>query len=92
MLSGRSNTFSSFMTCFISESEPCGGSRSCLDCMKKDEETQNDFQQFGVGYDEFEREAKELADALEQYKLIHRRRYISFEEMLAILHSLGYKR
>jgi len=37
-------------------------------------------------------EAAEIADALDRYKLIHRRRFISFEEMIEILRSLGYRR
>jgi len=35
-------------------------------------------------------EATELANALAQYKLIHRRHVVSFEEMLGVLRSLGY--
>ena len=34
----------------------------------------------------------ELAQAIDQYKLRHRRRFITFEEMLAVVKSLGYSR
>ena len=34
----------------------------------------------------------ELAQAIDQYKLRHRRRFITFEEMLAVVKSLGYHR
>ena len=78
------------MTCMICE--PCGGSRSNLDWARDDEKTSNDFRHYNAGGDRFAQEAEELCAALEQYKLIHRRRYISFEEMLALMHSLGYKR
>ena len=37
-------------------------------------------------------EAAELARAIDTYKLSHRRRFINFEEMLAIVKSLGYRR
>ena len=35
-------------------------------------------------------EIDELAKAVDQYKLIHRRRFITFEEMLGVVKSLGY--
>lgn len=78
------------MTCVITE--PQGGCRSSLDWASNDEKTSNDFQQFNCAEENFAHEALELADALEKYKLIHRRRYISFEEILCILHTLGYRR
>ena len=34
-------------------------------------------------------EAKELAMAIDQYKLVHRRRFITYEEMLNVIQSLG---
>jgi hypothetical protein len=35
-------------------------------------------------------EAQELAQAIDAYKLQHRRRFITFEEMLHIITGLGY--
>lgn len=35
-------------------------------------------------------EAGELARAIDAYKLVHRRRFITYEEMLAVIRSLGY--
>ena len=35
-------------------------------------------------------EARELALAIDGYKLAHRRRYITFEEMLVVVKQLGY--
>ena len=78
------------MTCMITE--PGGGSRSSLDWARPDEQTTNDFSAFSCPEGGYAQEALELADALEKYKLIHRRRYISFEEILCILHTLGYRR
>jgi len=35
-------------------------------------------------------DAQELANAIDGYKLHHRRRFITYEEMLAVVKSLGY--
>jgi hypothetical protein len=48
--------------------------------------------QFVNSHDELSPEAAELARAIDTYKLSHRRRFINFEEMLAIVKSLGYER
>jgi hypothetical protein len=48
--------------------------------------------QFVNSHEELSPEAAELARAIDTYKLSHRRRFINFEEMLAIVKSLGYKR
>lgn len=48
--------------------------------------------QFANSYDELSPDAAELARAIDGYKVQHRRRFITFEEMLAVMKSLGYKR
>ena len=48
--------------------------------------------QFGNSHDGLSPDAAELAQAIDQYKLRHRRRFITFEEMLAVVKSLGYQR
>jgi hypothetical protein len=48
--------------------------------------------QFGNSHEGLSPEAAELAQAIDQYKLHHRRRFITFEEMLAVVKSLGYHR
>jgi hypothetical protein len=48
--------------------------------------------QFANTYDELSPEAGELARAIDGYKVQHRRRFVTFEEMLAVIKSLGYKR
>jgi hypothetical protein len=48
--------------------------------------------QFANSYDDLSPEAAELARAIDGYKLQHRRRFITFEEMLAVIKSLGYSR
>jgi hypothetical protein len=46
--------------------------------------------QFCNSHAELSPGAKELADAIDQYKLTHRRRFITYEEILHVVESLGY--
>jgi len=46
--------------------------------------------QFTNSHDELSPGARELAIAIDQYKLHHRRRFITYEEMLSVMKSLGY--
>jgi hypothetical protein len=48
--------------------------------------------QFANSYNDLSPEAAELAQAIDGYKVRHRRRFITFEEMLDIVKSLGYDR
>ena len=48
--------------------------------------------QFANSYDELSPDAAELARAIDGYKLQHRRRFVTFEEMLGVIKSLGYQR
>lgn len=46
--------------------------------------------QFTNSHDGLSPPARELATAIDEYKLRHRRRFITYEEMLAVMQSLGY--
>ena len=48
--------------------------------------------QFANSHDDLSPEAAELAQTIDDYKVRHRRRFITFEEMLAVMKSLGYSR
>jgi hypothetical protein len=48
--------------------------------------------QFANSHDELSPDAAELARAIDGYKLMHRRRFIDFEEMLGVIKSLGYRK
>ncbi len=48
--------------------------------------------QFADSHDGLSPDAQELARAIDSYKLIHRRRFITYEEMLGVVRSLGYHR
>lgn len=46
--------------------------------------------QFTNSHQELSGEARDLATAIDAYKLAHRRRFITYEEMLSVVKSLGY--
>lgn len=48
--------------------------------------------QFANSYEELTADARELAVAIDQYKLRHRRRFITFEEMLGVIKAIGYQK
>ncbi len=48
--------------------------------------------QFANSHEGLSPDAAELAQAIDHYKIRHRRRFITFEEMLAVITSLGYRR
>ncbi|MDG2468865.1 MAG: hypothetical protein P8M80_06275 [Pirellulaceae bacterium] len=48
--------------------------------------------QFASTYDDLSVSAKELGEAVDQYKLLNRRRYVNYEELLVVIESLGYSR
>lgn len=48
--------------------------------------------QFSDSREELSPEAAQLAQAIDDYKLRHRRRFINFEEMLHVIKSLGYSK
>ncbi len=47
--------------------------------------------QFANTHSELSAEARRLGQAIDQYKLVHRRRFITYEEMLSVIKSLGYQ-
>lgn len=57
-----------------------------------DDSSVRERRQFVNSHDELSPDAAELASAIDGYKLQHRRRFITFEEMLAVIKSLGYER
>lgn len=46
--------------------------------------------QFVDSHVELSPAARELAEAIDGYKLRHRRRFVSHEELLSVIKSLGY--
>ncbi|MCA9100418.1 MAG: hypothetical protein R3C10_19835 [Pirellulales bacterium] len=48
--------------------------------------------QFASTHDELTPAGREFAEAVDHYKLQHRRRYITHDEMLEVLRTLGYHR
>jgi hypothetical protein len=48
--------------------------------------------QFGNSYEQLSPAARELAEAIDRYKLHHRRRFVTCEELLEIIGQLGYRK
>ena len=46
--------------------------------------------QFSTDHSSADPEVAELATAIDQYKLTHRRRFITFEELHQVIKGLGY--
>jgi hypothetical protein len=46
--------------------------------------------QFVNSYDQLSLPGQELARAIDEYKVRHRRRFITYDEVLAVVQSLGY--
>lgn len=46
--------------------------------------------QFTNSHDGLSPDARELAQAIDAYKVRHRRRFITYEEMLDVVRALGY--
>ena len=46
--------------------------------------------QFTNSHDDLSPHARELAQSIDEYKIRHRRRFITYEEMLSVVESLGY--
>lgn len=46
--------------------------------------------QFTNSHEDLSPAARELAFAIDEYKLLHRRRFITYEEMLNVVTGLGY--
>lgn len=48
--------------------------------------------QFTNSHDELSPKARELAEAIDEYKVRHRRRFITYEEVLHVVEGLGYSK
>lgn len=48
--------------------------------------------QFSNSHEALSPNARELAIAIDEYKVRHRRRFITYEEMMAVIETLGYSK
>jgi hypothetical protein len=48
--------------------------------------------QFGSSHRDLSKEGRELALAIDRYKLEYHRRYLTCDELLSVISSLGYRR
>ncbi len=60
--------------------------------LHSDDEPLFERRQFANSYEELSPEAADLARAIDGYKVQHRRRFVTFEEMLSVIKSLGYSK
>jgi len=56
------------------------------------DDTAAERRQFGSSHRGLSADGRELALAIDRYKLEHHRRYLTCDEMLAVLEGLGYHR
>jgi hypothetical protein len=53
---------------------------------------QQERRQFGSSHRDLSKDGRELALAIDRYKLDHHRRYLTCDELLSVISSLGYRR
>lgn len=53
---------------------------------------QDERRQFGNSYNGLSDAGRELAEAIDAYKVKHRRRYVTTDELLSVIHGLGYEK
>lgn len=73
-------------TVFGSQEQPFVDRRS----RSSDEYSGPNRRQFRDSYNSSNPDVTELANAVDQYKLLHRRRFITYEELHSVIQSLGY--
>lgn len=87
----KQNLFNNF-TDFI-DSAVARGARFCPDWATYDDDDFEAERRAPVAtLEETHRDAQEFAEALEKFRLVHRRRAVSYEEALSVLKSLGYRK
>lgn len=58
----------------------------------RDGNGKSERRQFGSSHAGLSEDGRELALAIDQYKVSHHRRYLTCDEMLSVLRSLGYSK
>ena len=87
----KQNLFNNFAD-FI-DSAVARGARFCPDWATFDDDEFEEERRASVAtLDANQRDAQEFAEALEKFRLVHRRRAVSYEEALSVLKSLGYRK
>ena len=67
---------------FVERRNPCSNSEATI----------AERRQFAESRDGLSPDVRELAEAIDSYKLAHRRRYITLGEVLEVVKSLGYNK
>ncbi|EMI17005.1 hypothetical protein RMSM_06096 [Rhodopirellula maiorica SM1] len=78
---------------FSVSSQPASASDAFVDRRAKDAaKPRGERRQFGSSHSGLSEEGRQLAIAIDQYKLEHHRRYITCDEMLMVIGTLGYSK
>ncbi len=67
-------------------------SRPASSATSSESGVRSDRRQFGSSHHGLSEAGRELAQAIDRYKLENHRRYITCDEMLSVLRGLGYQR
>ena len=87
----KQNLFNNY-TNFI-DSTVARGARFCPDwATYDDDDFEAERRTPTATLEKTQRDAQEFAEALEKFRLVHRRRAVSYEEALSVLKSLGYRK
>lgn len=54
--------------------------------------TGQERRQFASSYSELSQDGAELGEAVDRYKMTNRRRFVTYDEILEVVKSLGYQR
>ncbi|WP_345323442.1 MULTISPECIES: hypothetical protein [Novipirellula] len=78
---------------FSVSSQPASTHDAFVDRRAKDaSKPRGERRQFGSSHSGLSEEGRQLAVAIDQYKLEHHRRYITCDEMLMVIGTLGYSK
>ena len=78
-----------------SSASPSNLQEGFVDRRDPDRQRQNtglERRQFSDGYSNLTPDAAELGKAVDQYKVEHHRRFVTYEELLGVIKELGYEK
>jgi len=74
----------------VTQQKPAGAFLNRRESIHSNRSDGPERRQFQDSRDRIHFEARELAEAIDQYKLLHRRRFITHEELYDVITDLGY--
>jgi len=89
------DTVATMSTSDFSESSPTSNEPSFTDRRNPDRQRKSnglERRQFSDGHNNLSPDAAEIGQAVDQYKLENHRRFVTYEELLNVIKSLGYEK